>query len=67
MHSDAWPTDVTTPPEKSKNSKQRRYKNFVFILLYFLYLMYKNILIKSHLLFLLQNDIAFFDYSRRAS
>lgn len=31
MHNDAWPTDVTTPPEKSKNSKQRRYKNFVFI------------------------------------
>ena len=48
MHNDAWPTDVTTPPEKSKNSKQRRYKNFVFILLYiFLYL--KNVLIKSHL------------------
>lgn len=35
MHNDAWPTDVTTPPEKSKNSKQRRYKNFVFIQLYF--------------------------------
>lgn len=40
MHNDAWPTDVTTPPEKSKNSKQRRYKNFVFILLYIFFVPY---------------------------
>ena len=31
MHNDACPTDVTTPPEKSKNSKQRKCKNLVFI------------------------------------